>query len=170
MGQLPAELRRSLTWTADWRWPNTKPSPWRRICRFTSAIRKVHGSVAPTKTPTAYCGNICQRTPTYPGSRDRSWTRSLCDLIPGHDKPWDFELRRINCRPVSRRPLETTRLIVNWLFRQFPVDDKSVFQALGFAVGARLDLSLVHECAAKLRYHFGCLPVVFYQFPRLAEL
>jgi IS30 family transposase len=88
--------------------PNTKPSRWRRISKFTSAIRRVPGSVAQTKTPTAYCGNTCQRTPTCPGSRNRSWTRSLCDSVPGHDKPWNFELRRINCRPVLLRPLETT--------------------------------------------------------------
>ncbi len=47
-------------------------------------------------------------------TRNRSWTRSLCDSIRGHDKPWDFELRRINCRPVLRRPLETTRDFGNY--------------------------------------------------------
>ena len=26
--KLPASLRRSLTWTEDWRWPNTKASQW----------------------------------------------------------------------------------------------------------------------------------------------
>ena len=41
-------------------------------------------------------------------SRNQNWTRSLCVSIPGRDKPWDFELRRINCRPVLHRPLETT--------------------------------------------------------------
>ena len=39
--------RRVLTLAdADWRWPNTRPSRWRRICRFTSPIRRVPGSVA----------------------------------------------------------------------------------------------------------------------------
>src|SRR5580704_16141413 len=97
--------------------------------RSTSAIRRVPGSVAQTKTQTAYCGNICQRTPTCPGSRNRSWTRSLCDSIPAHDKPWDFELRRINSRPVLRRPLETTRVIGMWLFAE-PDDSRCPYRVL----------------------------------------
>ena len=46
---------------------------------------------------------------------NRSWMQSLCVSITGHEKPWDFELRRINCRPVLHRPLETTPFIRTWL-------------------------------------------------------
>ena len=53
-------------------------------------------------------------------SRSRNWTRSLCVSINAHEKPWDFKLRRINCKPVLHRPLETTRLIGNWLFGGLP--------------------------------------------------
>src|ERR1700724_1411953 len=31
--------------------------------------------------------------------------------INGHERRWDFKLRRINCKPVLRRPLETTPFI-----------------------------------------------------------
>ena len=86
-------------------------SPWRPICRFTSAIRRVLGSAARTKTPTGYCGNTCRRTPTCLRFRNQNSTQSLCVLIPDHDKPWDFELRRINSKQVLHRPLETTRLL-----------------------------------------------------------
>jgi IS30 family transposase len=36
-------------------------------------------------------------------------------VINGHEKRWDFKLRRIDCKPVLRRPLETTGLIRTWL-------------------------------------------------------
>jgi hypothetical protein len=33
---------------------------------------------------------------------------SMRVTINGHEKRWDFKLRRINCKPVLHRPLETT--------------------------------------------------------------
>ena len=76
--QLPAALRRSLTWTAGWRWPSTKASRWLWMYRFTSAIRKVLGNAARTKIRTGYCGNTCRRRRICPATRNRIWTRSLC--------------------------------------------------------------------------------------------
>ena len=115
--QLPAALRRSLTWDRGLEMAfSTKASRWLRMYRFTSAIRRVPGSAARTKTPTGYCGNTCRRTPTCLRFRNQNSTQSLCVSIPDHDKPWDFELRRINCRPVLHRPLETTRLTGMWLY------------------------------------------------------
>src|SRR4029077_9656731 len=78
------------------------------MSRCTSAIRKVPGSAARTKTPTGSCGNTCQRRRICPGSHNRISMRSLCASTPDQDKPWDFEPRQINCRPVLHRPLETT--------------------------------------------------------------
>ena len=59
-------------------------------------------------------GNTCRRMPICRASRNRTWTRSLCVSIPGRDKPWDFKLRRINFKPVLRRPLETTPFFGSW--------------------------------------------------------
>ena len=33
---------------------------------FTSAIHEVHGNVAPTKTPMAYCANTSQKAQIFP--------------------------------------------------------------------------------------------------------
>src|SRR6202008_150390 len=41
----------------------------------------------------------------------RTWTRSPCASINGHEKHWDLKLRRINCKPVLHRPLETTPVL-----------------------------------------------------------
>src|ERR1700685_3805662 len=81
--------------------------------RFTSAIRKVLGSAAATKTRTGYCGNICRRRRICPATRSRTWTRSLCVSISAHEKRWDFKLRRVDCKAVLalQRPIETTRLL-----------------------------------------------------------
>jgi hypothetical protein len=51
-------------------------------------------------------------------------------LINGHEKRWDFKLRRINSKPVLRRPRETTRLLVMWPHEKANVRE-SVSQDLG---------------------------------------
>ncbi len=51
---------------------------------------------------------------SVPATRSQTWTRSLCVSIKGHEKRWDFKLRRIDCKPVLRRPLENTLVFGNW--------------------------------------------------------
>src|ERR1700751_3172478 len=82
--------------------------------RCTSVIRRVPGSAGQTKIQMVCYDNTCRRPLTYPDFRSPSWTRSLCVSIRGHDKRWDFALRRIDCRLVLLRPLDTTRLPVSW--------------------------------------------------------
>src|ERR1700747_1873142 len=89
--------------------------------RFTSAIPKAHGSAVRTKTRTGCCGNTCRRRRICPATLSRTWTRSPCASINGHEKHWDLKLRRINCKPVLHRPLETTPVIDTYLNLQCPV-------------------------------------------------
>ena len=76
--KLPATLKRSLRGTADWRWRSTRTSRWRRMCRSTSAIRKVPGSVGRTKIRICCCGNIFREELTCLPSLKRGSTRSRC--------------------------------------------------------------------------------------------
>jgi IS30 family transposase len=62
--KLPARLRRSRPGIADWRWPSTRRLRLLPMCRSTSAIHKVPGSVARTKTPICSCGNTSREEPT----------------------------------------------------------------------------------------------------------
>src|SRR4029453_17970167 len=101
--------------TADWKWHSTKVSRWPPMSRFTSAIRKVHGSAAQTKTRTGCYGNTRRRRRTFPPSPTRTRTKSLCDSINAHARPWDFKPRRIDCKPVLRRSLETTGVIGSYV-------------------------------------------------------
>src|SRR5580700_8283924 len=83
---------------------------------FTSAIPKAHGSAVRTKTRTGCCGNTCRRRRICPATHSRTWTRSLCASINGHEKHWDLKLRRIDCKPVLHRPLETTPVLDSYLW------------------------------------------------------
>src|ERR1700751_3014720 len=92
--------------------------------RFTSAIPKAHGSAVRTKTPTGCCGNTCRRRRICPATLSRNWTRSPCASINGHEKHWDLKLRRLNCKPVLHRPLETTGFINSYpIFRRESTED-----------------------------------------------
>jgi hypothetical protein len=48
------------------------------VCKSTSAIRKVPGNAARTKTPIYCYGNISPEAPTCLAIRKRSSTRSRC--------------------------------------------------------------------------------------------
>ena len=58
--QLPATLRRSLTWDRGLEMAQHKSFTMATDVQVTSAIRKVAGSAARTKMRTASCGNTCQ--------------------------------------------------------------------------------------------------------------
>jgi IS30 family transposase len=51
---LPRELYQSLTWDRDKEMAEHSGSRWRPMSRSTSAIRRVLGNAAPTRTPTGY--------------------------------------------------------------------------------------------------------------------
>jgi IS30 family transposase len=114
--QLPAALRRSLTWDRGLEMAQHKSFTMATDVQVYFCDRKVPGNAARTKTPTGCCGNTCPRNQICLSSLNRSWTRSLFGSIPGRDKPWDFKLRQINCKPVLHRPLETTGITGMWLF------------------------------------------------------
>lgn len=65
LGDLPEQLRRSLTWDQGGRWPSTSSSRSTPASRSTSAIHTHHGSVRATRTPTACCASTSPREPTY---------------------------------------------------------------------------------------------------------
>ena len=81
VGQLPAELRRSLTWDRGLEMAQHKIFTMATDMRvYFCDPQEVPGSVAQTKNTNAYCGNTRQRTPTCPGFRNRSWTGSSLRL------------------------------------------------------------------------------------------
>jgi len=63
MATLPEVLKGSLTWDSQ-KWLDTRSSPWRPTCPFTSVIRRVRGNVGRTRTPMACCANTSQRALT----------------------------------------------------------------------------------------------------------
>jgi len=76
--KLPATLRLSLTWDRGLEMAKHKSSRSRRMYRYTSAIHRVLGSAAPTKTRTCCCGNTSREAPTCRPFLKRSSTRSRC--------------------------------------------------------------------------------------------
>ena len=76
--QLPASLRRSLTWDRGLEMAEHKSFTMATDVQVYSATRKVPGSAARTKTPTGSCGNTCRRRPICPATRNRTRTKSLC--------------------------------------------------------------------------------------------
>ena len=77
VGRLPQELWRTghaRPGRGDGRARPGSPSP--RVSRSTSAIRTRHGSAAPTRTPTDFCGSTCRRGPTFPCTAKKRSTTS----------------------------------------------------------------------------------------------
>jgi hypothetical protein len=74
---LQAHLRsgRAIRGTAARRWRSTSALRWRPTSRSTSAIRKVRGSVAPMRTPTACCGSTSPRARTSACTHRSGWMR-----------------------------------------------------------------------------------------------
>jgi IS30 family transposase len=64
MAQLPASLRRSLTWTRAKSWRCTPTLPTRWACRCSSATRAHPGSGRRMRTPTGCCANTSPRAAT----------------------------------------------------------------------------------------------------------
>jgi IS30 family transposase len=77
MSTLPAQLARSVTWDRGKEMSRTPSSRSRRGSRSSSPTPSHHGSVARTRTPTAYCANTSPREPTCRDGRSRSSSRSL---------------------------------------------------------------------------------------------
>ena len=109
--QLPATLRRSLTWDRGLEMAQHRSftvatdvkvyfcdpqSPWQR------------GSNENTY------GSTCRRRPTCPATVKRTWTESRCASISAHARRWASKLRRVHYRPLLHRPLETTRRHRTW--------------------------------------------------------
>src|SRR5438445_13840817 len=73
---------------------------------FTFAIRKVHGSAVPTRTPTACGDSIFRKEPTCRCTRKPISTKWPASSMSGHARPWDLKPRQRNLTPVLRRPVE----------------------------------------------------------------
>src|SRR6266446_10819619 len=73
---------------------------------FTFAIRKVHGSAVPTRTPMACSDSIFRKEPTCRCTRKPISTKWPASSMSGHARPWDLKPRQRNLTPVLRRPVE----------------------------------------------------------------
>ena len=77
--QLPAALKRSLTWDRGLEMAKHKDfTVATKVQVYFMRSRGVPGNAAPTKTPICCCGNTSQETPTCLAIRKRSSTRSRC--------------------------------------------------------------------------------------------
>ena len=88
MNELPAHLRRTITWDRG-----SEMASWHDISlqlrpRSTSAIPIHPGSVAATRTPTDCCGSGSKRAPTSAATPKPTSNESKTNSTAGHDPPW----------------------------------------------------------------------------------
>jgi hypothetical protein len=76
--QLPARLKRSLTWDRGLEMAKHKDFTVATDVQVYFCIRRVPGSEARTKTPICCYGNTSLEAPTWRAIRKRSSTRSRC--------------------------------------------------------------------------------------------
>ena len=74
---IPNELYKSLTWDRGKELADHRRLTLATKSTFTSAIRKVRGSVVPIRTPTVCCGSTCRSGLTCPCTRKPSSTKWL---------------------------------------------------------------------------------------------
>ena len=74
-----------------------------------TTIRRVPGSEARTRTPTACCGNTFRRGRTSRTTVRRIWMRSRSSSTHGLARRWDTPRQLIDWRPLLHRPVEPAR-------------------------------------------------------------
>ena len=78
MLQLPAQLRKSLTWDRGMELAAHKSVTAATGLAVYFAAPRAHGSAAPTRTPTASCDSTYPREPAWVTSPRPPWTPSPC--------------------------------------------------------------------------------------------